>query len=124
VEIPEVKANDAKKVLVASGAALLRPLVKGIELPQVHGALDILAGRTKAGSEVAVIGGGLVGCETAEYLAAAGHKVTVLEMLPEVGQELGNHSRWVVMVRLKKDEVKLLAETRVDEMIPGAVRAS
>jgi 2,4-dienoyl-CoA reductase (NADPH2) len=73
---------------------------------------------------VAVIGGGLVGCETADYLAAAGHKVTVIEMLPEVGQELGNHNRWVVMARLKKDGVTLLAETRADEIIPGAVRVS
>ena len=33
---------------------------------------------------MAVIGGGMVGCETAEYLAARGCKVSVIEMMDKI----------------------------------------
>lgn len=49
---------------------------------------QILLGHAKAGEEVCVIGGGLVGCETALWLAQQGKKVHVVEMLPEI---LGGH---------------------------------
>lgn len=49
---------------------------------------DVLLKRVECGENVVVVGGGLVGCETALWLAQSGKKVTVLEMMPEI---LGGH---------------------------------
>ena len=45
---------------------------------------EVLAGEQQVYGTVAVIGGGMVGCETAEYLAARGCKVSVIEMMDKI----------------------------------------
>lgn len=49
---------------------------------------DVLMSKIESGNEVVIVGGGLVGCETALWLAQQGKTVTVLEKLPEI---LGGH---------------------------------
>ena len=50
----------------------------------VADAWKVLAGEQQVYGTVAVIGGGMVGCETAEYLAARGCKVSVIEMMDKI----------------------------------------
>lgn len=71
-------------VVVATGAVPVMPNVTGIRSENVVTAIDVLLGNKKAGNEVVVLGGGTVGCETALYLAEAGKKVTIVEMLPDI----------------------------------------
>jgi pyruvate/2-oxoglutarate dehydrogenase complex dihydrolipoamide dehydrogenase (E3) component len=47
-------------------------------------ARQVLAGEVEVGKNVVVIGGGLVGAETADHLAVHGHQVTVIEMMPKI----------------------------------------
>ena len=70
-------APDA--VIVAVGAASFMPPIAGVDGPNVLDAWEVLAGEQKVAVRVAVIGGGLVGCETAEYLAERGCKVALVE---------------------------------------------
>jgi len=51
-------------------------------------AQEILHGRVEVsrGERIAIVGGSATGCETAEWLIEAGAEVTILEMLPTVGQ--------------------------------------
>jgi NADPH-dependent 2,4-dienoyl-CoA reductase/sulfur reductase-like enzyme len=49
-------------------------------------AWDVLAGKAFVGSRVAIVGGGMVGAETAEYLADRYRNVTVFEMLDTIEQ--------------------------------------
>ena len=51
-------------------------------------AQSILSGEAKAGKKALVIGGGLIGCETAEFLAAQGSDVTILELQPELAKDM------------------------------------
>ena len=53
-------------------------------------AVDPLEGRRHAGRNVVIIGGNMIGCETAEFLAEYGKNITVLEMLSEIGQNMAN----------------------------------
>jgi len=46
--------------------------------------IDLLLGSKKAGDSVVVVGGGLIGCETALWLAKQGKKVKIVEALPEI----------------------------------------
>jgi 2,4-dienoyl-CoA reductase-like NADH-dependent reductase (Old Yellow Enzyme family)/thioredoxin reductase len=78
-------------IVLATGS---RPLVPGI--PGVENAVmadDVLLGRVPVGGSVAVIGGGLVGVETALHLAMQGRKVSVVEALPEIARDLEPVSR-------------------------------
>ena len=82
-------------VILATGARAAHLAVQGAENPNVMTSLDVLTGKAKPGHRVAVIGGGLVGCETASSLAEQGHKVTIVEYLPSLlstGEEARNNA--------------------------------
>ena len=83
---PETVAKiDPCGVFVACGADNLVPPIPGLEGSQVCTAQDILLGKVKPTGEVAVIGSGVTGLETAEVLAMNGCKVSLVEMLNQVG---------------------------------------
>jgi 2,4-dienoyl-CoA reductase-like NADH-dependent reductase (Old Yellow Enzyme family)/thioredoxin reductase len=67
-------------------------------------------------SHALVIGGGLVGLETADYLAARGVQVTLVEMLDDVGGDMDILARNMLLKRLATNEVKLLTKTEVQRM--------
>ncbi len=81
------EANGFDEVIVATGAVNNIPPIKGADLPQVASAWDVLDKKSIVFGKVAVIGGGLVGVETAEYLANQGCKVTIIEMLDAIAKE-------------------------------------
>lgn len=78
----EIASAKFDKVIVAIGARASIPLIPGIENAQT--AVDVLLGKVDTGDKVVVIGGGLVGCETALDLAYKGKDVTILEILPTI----------------------------------------
>lgn len=71
-------------VIIAAGAENFHFPITGAELPSVCDAWDVLSGKAQVYGRVAVIGGGMVGCETAEYLAEKGCRVSVIEMLDTI----------------------------------------
>lgn len=71
-------------VINAVGAHSAAPRIPGIDGVNVADAWKVLAGEQQVYGTVAVIGGGMVGCETAEYLAARGCKVSVIEMMDKI----------------------------------------
>ena len=77
-------AEKPDAVIVAVGADSFAPAIPGKDLVNVADAWKVLAGEQQVYGRVAVIGGGLVGCETAEYLASRGCQVSVVEMLDKI----------------------------------------
>lgn len=77
-------AQKPDAVIVAVGAESFAPPIPGRDLVNVADAWKVLAGEQQVYGRVAVIGGGLVGCETAEYLARRGCQVSVVEMLDKI----------------------------------------
>ena len=71
-------------VIVAAGANSARFPINGMDRACVCDAWDVLSGKTEVYGRTAVIGGGMVGCETAEYLAERGCSVSVIEMLDKI----------------------------------------
>jgi len=71
-------------VIVATGSSPVLPDVPGIRGENVISACDLLACGQDTGKKVVVVGGGLVGCETALWLAQKGREVTVIERLDDV----------------------------------------
>ncbi len=69
-------------IIAAMGARPVKPPIPGIELPHVFGAEEMYLQPEKAGENVVMLGGGLVGIELGLFLAMQGKKITLVEMLP------------------------------------------
>lgn len=84
--LEEVKALNPISVFIASGASPIVPnSIEGIHNENVVKAEDVLVEAVKLKGKVAVIGSGMTGCETAEFLAHQGCSVSLIEMAPQVG---------------------------------------
>ncbi|MHB1005367.1 MAG: FAD-dependent oxidoreductase [Chloroflexota bacterium] len=93
-----VDGMGADAVVVATGARPISIPVPGADL--AVRSWDVLSGAASLGKRVVVVGGGQVGCETAEYLAERGHQVTVLEMLPEIAADMSPRTREPFLLKL------------------------
>ncbi|MDO5770216.1 MAG: NAD(P)/FAD-dependent oxidoreductase [Psychrobacter sp.] len=76
-------------VIIAIGATSFTPPIEGINSPQVCDAWKVLAGEQQVTGRVAIVGGGIVGCETAEYLAHQGCQVSIIDAHEQLGRDIG-----------------------------------
>jgi 2,4-dienoyl-CoA reductase-like NADH-dependent reductase (Old Yellow Enzyme family)/thioredoxin reductase len=110
----ELAAREAPdEILYAAGAAPVVPRIPGFDLPLVHTANDILMGKVDLAGDAVVIGGGLVGAETAEHIAVHNHKTTVVEMLPAIAADMVAAPKTFLMESLRANQVELLPNTKV-----------
>ncbi len=98
-------------VIVATGSTPVVPDIPGIENDRVVTAIDVLSGMREAGEAVIVAGGGLVGCETAVYLAQKGKRVTVVEMLEEILPKVFEANKQYLFKMLAESGVNVLTNT-------------
>lgn len=68
-------------VVIATGGKPIMPDIPGIDKPIVTNAQDVLEEKVDTGSKVLIVGSGLIGSETANYLAHHGRAVTIVEQL-------------------------------------------
>lgn len=137
-------------LVIAEGAKALVPPIKGADDSSVLSAWDVLADNIRLGRSVALIGGGAVGLETAMFVADKGTidpdtlhflltyeaqsvdrlkelmfqgstKVTVFEMLPKAGSDVGKSTRWVLFDNLKRYGVKIITGAKVTSIDQGTV---
>lgn len=140
--IKEVKPDF---IIAAEGAEPLMPPIEGIDDPKVVSAWEVLRNDPPLGKKIAVIGGGAVGLETAEFLAMKGtlspealyflfryeaesverlrelifkgtKEVTVFEMLPRVGKGVGKSTKWVLMGNIERLNVNVITNAKVLSM--------
>ncbi|MBN1495639.1 MAG: FAD-dependent oxidoreductase [Spirochaetes bacterium] len=150
VTVDFIKEEKPDHVIVAEGAEPLKPPIDGIDDPKVLSAWDVLENDPMIGPSIAVIGGGAVGLETAEFLAAKGtlpaeamhflfmydaetverlrelcirgtKKVTVFEMLPKAAGDVGRSTRWVLMGSVKRYGIDIITGAKVTSMKNGTV---
>jgi 2,4-dienoyl-CoA reductase (NADPH2) len=150
VDAALIRAQKPDHVIAATGAEALRPPIAGVDAEGVLTAWEVLRANPPLGRNVAIIGGGAVGLETALFVAAKGtinaetlaflftyraaseerlrellfngsSKVTVFEMLPRAGADVGRSTRWVLFDRLKLHGVTIETGAKVCEVTPGSV---
>ena len=83
--VEKVEALSPCGVFIACGARPFIPPVPGIDGKNVVIAEDVLLGRAEVKGDCVIIGSGMTGLETAEVVMKAGHKTTVVDMLPQIG---------------------------------------
>ncbi len=120
-EVKDVKALGADEVIVATGAVAKNIPVKGSE--KAVEAVDYLLGTKEVGETVAVIGGGLTGCEIAYDLYLKGKKPIIVEMQDDLvttkGVCLANTS--YLRDFFKTNKVPVYLETSLSEIKDSSV---
>ncbi len=116
-----VREQKPDAIILATGALPQRPPIPGSNRPEVVQAKDVLTGKAFVGPKVAVLGGGMVGSETAEYLADHHRDVTIIEMLDRIANDMPRIPRPYIMHRLEQLGVRMVtgaeAEAITDEGI-------
>lgn len=79
-----IEKERPEVIIIATGSRSLIPNIPGVDMNKVVTDIDLFLGKKKAGGKVVVIGGGLIGCETALWLAQQGKKVTIIEQLSKL----------------------------------------
>ena len=103
-------------VILATGARPLIPNIQGVNSKNVVTAWDVLAGEVEVGEEIVIAGGGTVGCETAEFLAEKGKRITIVEMLSDVALDAESLTRKLLLKRLGRKKVKVLTNSIIREI--------
>jgi 2,4-dienoyl-CoA reductase-like NADH-dependent reductase (Old Yellow Enzyme family)/thioredoxin reductase len=100
---PDLVESIKPDVLIISvGAEPIIPPLPGIDSPKVIIANELPDKNDRIGAKVVVLGGGLVGCETAVHLAQQGKDVTVIEMLHELCPDANPRYRPLLLDQLEK----------------------
>ena len=113
VTLEMIKNINPSILILATGSGPLLPPIPGIEGSGVYSADEVYSGKVEVGSRIAVIGGGLIGCETAEYLASKGKNVVIFEMADNVAKELGKSRRYFMLQRMGEYGVDVRLLTKV-----------
>jgi pyruvate/2-oxoglutarate dehydrogenase complex dihydrolipoamide dehydrogenase (E3) component len=108
-------------VVLGTGVKPLTPEIKGLDRAHTVQAGDVLEGRVEVGKRVVIIGGEMVGCETAEFLAEKGRKVTVMRRGREMATGVGPSLRPFLLSRLAEKGVTLMTEIKYNEVTPQGI---
>lgn len=150
VDRGKIRRGKPEVVIVATGAKPIVPEIKGVELKNVVSAWEVLEGKATIGREVVIVGGGAVGCETALHICESGtisaetlkflafqraeswevlerlitkgwRRVTIVEMLERIGQDIGISTRWAMVQDLHRLGVKVITGAKAKEIQPDGV---
>lgn len=111
-----VQLYEPEVVIAATGSSPFIPKIKGYDRDFVVNAHDVLTGRVEAGRNVVVIGGGLVGAETADLLSMQCSKVSVIEMLPEIMKDGEKSPARYMKERFEEYGVDIYTSTKLVEI--------
>ena len=116
VDLDMIKAMGPDEVIVATGAKPFTPPIKGIE----NGvqAWDVLTGKAKMpeNKKIVIIGGGVVGCETALFLADNNKEITIVEMLPDICTGLDRFNKGDIISEFGEKSIEVLTGTKIVEI--------
>ena len=115
----EMQGYDA--VICAIGSSPLTPPIPGLAdcLP----ALKAYAPDAPIGKQVVILGGGLVGCETAVHLAKGGHRVTIVEMRDSLAPDAYRlHKHKLRQIIAASEQIETLLETKCVSIAGDGVR--
>ncbi len=116
-----ILGRGADAVILATGSRPLIPSIKGLEKGMAVNAIDVLSGKLETGEKVIVIGGSLIGCEVAGFLAEKGKKVTICELQPELLPQVIPHRRPPITAGLIERGIVFHLGITSEEMTEGGM---
>ncbi|KHO62240.1 NADH:flavin oxidoreductase [Thermoanaerobacter sp. YS13] len=117
ISLQEIKEMPYDKIVIATGS---KPAKINLDADiNSYTAIEVLEGNIPKGRDIAIIGGGLTGLETAEYLAEKGKNVTVLELKEEAGEGIYPMVKKLLLNRLKELKVDIITNALIKEISGG-----
>lgn len=110
------------EVVIATGAGPLLIPLPGANLPNVSNAHAVLSGKTLPLGKTAIIGGGIVGVELAEYLTAKGIECCIIEMKPAIASDLGGLRRMFAISDLAEAGIECITNAACKEITEHSVK--
>lgn len=114
----DILALSPDAVVCATGVNPIKLNIEGADRAVI--ANDVLLG-ADTGKNVVVIGGGSVGCETAEFLAQKGKNVSIVEMLDSLAGNTGKTAQTILLGHLKGHNVKMYTGSKVEKISASEV---
>jgi 2,4-dienoyl-CoA reductase (NADPH2) len=111
-------------VVIAAGAEPIMPEIPGVKRENVVTSVDVLEEKVEVGEKAVIIGGGQLGVELAEFLSEKGSKVTIVEMLSDVGIGMPSQTRMPLLFSLEDYGVNILTLTKAEEITESGVVVS
>ena len=106
-------------VIMATGAVEKMISINGMENVPVSLSTQVLDDQAVLKDPVIIIGAGLVGCETAEYLHDRNFKVSIVELQPKPLPDMGASLRWPLLQRLKKSGIDIYTDSKIKAIHDG-----
>lgn len=103
------------KVIIATGAEACGPEVAGLSADETVSAEAVLEGCSLPGRHVVVIGGGLVGIETALHLSKCGKQVAVVEIAEDVLNDMGAVLKRNMLSQVGAQGIQIYVNTKIIE---------
>ena len=119
--VKSISALEPDAVIVAVGANSFIPAISGIDNANVKDAWKVLEGTQTVSDRVVIIGGGVVGCETAEYLAELGCKVSIVEMSDSITNDISVTIVPTMLANYKQFDVETYMEHKVTAITENEV---
>jgi len=110
----DIVAENPDLVIIATGAVPVSLPIPGLENPLTGE--DVLTQSKDVGKRVCIIGGGMIGLETAEFLVKKDHQVTVVELLEDVGRDMLPVTKNTTLKSLNDAGTEILTSTRVTRL--------
>ncbi len=119
-----IRKENPEITILATGSVPIIPDIPGVEREKAFPASDLFRGKKKARGNVLVLGGGLIGCETALWLSQQGMKVTIIEILADLmigGIPVQHMNRLMLLDLLKFHRVEVFKNTSLLEITEKGV---
>jgi pyruvate/2-oxoglutarate dehydrogenase complex dihydrolipoamide dehydrogenase (E3) component len=116
-----ISQGNPEVVILAPGGEQIKPDIPGIDLSLVSYAWQVLEGSVPLGKHAVVIGGGLIGMETSDYLCQKGTQVTLVEVLKRSPVLKITSHGYMLHTRLKEAGCRLLFNTAVKKIEESSV---
>ena len=111
--VSDITAIGPDVVIVSTGSRPGRPPIPGIEADFVVQARDLYFTGPPTADRIVIIGGGDIGCETADWLAASTKEISVVEIAPTVLARMKKIPKERLLKRLSEKGVRLYEDTQV-----------
>ena len=115
------KELEPDVIVAALGSRPAVPPIPGIDGPNVTIAEKVYMDPEKAGKKLVILGGGLVGCELAIFMAGLGREVTILEMAPSLNSGTNLLQGSSINLELKRLGIDVRLNTKVTKIAPEGV---
>lgn len=108
--VKDIRQFKADELLIATGSKALVPSF--VQNVPIKTAAEVLEGAV-VGKKVLIVGGGLIACETAEFLVEQGKEVTIIECRNTLAPDMHGRARKFLLQNLKKHNTQILTENEV-----------